>query len=76
MDPGAGPSSAPPDGEVASDGDDRAERPGRREQRGGGIGAAFDALREAKAVAEVRHGATTTTMGVVSCMQIMTMRGL
>ena len=48
------------------DGDGGAERPGRREQRGGGIGAAFDALREAKAVAEVRYSAAMA-WGWVSC---------
>ena len=53
MDPGAGPSSAPPDEEAAVDGDGGAERSGRREQRGDGTGAAFDALRKAKAEAEV-----------------------
>lgn len=58
MDPGAGPSSAPPDDEEeADDGDGVAERSGHRVQRGGGIGAAFEALREAKAVAEARHAA-------------------
>ena len=55
MDDGAGPSSAPPaEGGGTSDEQDTGPARGARPQRGGGASAAFDALREAKAAAEVR----------------------
>ena len=73
-DPGAGPSSAPPAEEEvaeASDEEDAGARHSERPKRGGGAGSAFDALREAKAAAEVRVpcGTTGTQMSLRMYMQ-------
>ena len=67
MDPGAGPSSAPPAEEASPEDDGVAQRGGRREQRDTGVSAAFGLLREAKAAAEVRAGGRTFSTSKFMC---------